>query len=527
MAAKTIVIGQKSSRRKADRVLRENLNGDVGDMVEADRIEQVLSALRLNPGAEVYVLPGSEHFVSPVLRSAPSGSVGPLRRWVNGEWREDETWVPSITVNQEQHEIPGCRGLDELPAEVAARVLGERETTKAELKELFAMATRTAGWIRSDAWQADLLPQMVDHGSNHGRRVDQLSNQLFNLSNSFRDLPTGRRMFALASLSGASWLHDIGQRGGTLPGEPTGCYLSDPHHVRNFHGAISRQVINSHADDLGLNGQLGSAVALLSFAHQRIVQIGREAHWSERKKCGRNSCDACEFAEESLYKTTFTKLLDALPNGNLEYWQRERLTPLAAILRIADASDINFDRVAGRWETGQHNIEDAWKREFVDRLVPAVPNNDTSIEAQHRRKVRGNLLAPGGKDWTRENLKAWGLHKMQVELALDFLSFLNGQTEHVKKHLPFTASRIEAGDADHDGRETFRIVISRRPEYEGTTDEDINFLQFRVAAYIWGEYRDSEDVFEGCNLPRLDAVIVGEYVSSTEERDNLLANWGD
>ena len=526
MAVKTIVVGKVNRRRAADKVFWENLNGAVGDIVEADSIEQVLSALRLNPGAEIYVLPDSEHLVSPVLRSAPSSSLGPLRRWVNGEWKEDETWVPSITVDQHQHVIRGCRGLDELPAEVAARVLGERETIEDELDELFAMATRTADWIRSDAWQADLLPQMVDHGSNHGRRVDQLSNQLFNLSNCFGGLETKNRMFALASLSGASWLHDIGQRGGTLPGEPTGCYLSDPHHVRNFHGAISRQVINSHADDLGLNGPLGSAVALLSFAHQRIVQIGQRAHWSDRKKCRRDGCVACRFAEEVLYQTTFTDLLNALPNGDLEGWQRETLTPLAAILRIADASDINFDRVAGRWETGQHNIEDAWKREFLDRLVPAEPN-DGSGAAKRRREVRGNLLGPGENVWTRENLNAYGLNRVQVELALDFLEFLNGQTGHVKKHLPFTASRIEAGDADHDGRQTFRIVISRRPEYEGTTGEDIRYLQFRVAAYIWGEYRDSEDVFMDFQLPRLDSVIVDGYVSSTEERDNLLANWGD
>lgn len=381
--------------------------------------------------------------------------------------------------------------LAETPAEVQRHTIGAG--SKASPEALKQMRQRTRRWIVGDVWQADRLFHMVRHDAEHGRRVDRLSNSLFAISPVSSELSQSEYDASVQCLSAASFLHDVGQRGGMLHG----AFLRDHEHIRVGHGSLSRVLIRECPEDFGFELQpaLGELTGLLCQFHQRSSPLsdgGRYTAWGCSAFKKSSDCETCQHLAHYVGRTSLKSIVESCrdePTAVTLPISPINAVRIAAMLRVADAADIGVHRVDGRWEASTFSVEIAWRREYIWEEWMKVAHNHSGESVE--RRVHALL-----NHWDAENLAAIGSESPDLARMVDrirgFDAYLRAQRTHVVKHQPFAHTVIA-----RSSKTEFEVRLEPSEGWIQWVERGLADERFAEAAtYIWEEYDNSRETFE-------------------------------
>jgi len=156
-----------------------------------------------------------------------------------------------------------------------------------------------------------------------------------------------------------------------------------------------------------------------------------------------------------------------LPNGNESRIGTIRLRPLAALLRLADALDINRKR-AGDWHF-RKAIDDARRLEIEAELL-FLQSHGVSLDG-----FQGDLLnveaAPKERlEAIASDLKtrANTFHELAVKWSLHYLAYLAKQPLHFRKHLCFDDLTLEVIDGGSG-----RTLVARYRRAKEVADDNL------------------------------------------------------
>jgi hypothetical protein len=331
-----------------------------------------------------------------------------------------------------------------------------------------------------DVWHFTRVPEMVRHDRPHAENVYRILAKLMRVLQERNLLPRFNPI-ELYCLVNAVFLHDIGLSGGIVPddeGRPVP--LRDYYPVRRLHGRIAQHKLCGPGEVAvyRLAAGAGQPVGLLCAYHQREAPIHESwGPWSESVHVmGRPH--------------TFTlRVLPAdrlhvglkLPNGR-ERQGTVRLRPLAALLRLADALDVNRKR-AGDWQF-RKAVEEARRLEIEAELsflrshgvrLDEFRGDLLNVEAAPKERLEGIADALKGL----ENLYA----DPAVKRSLHYLAYLAKQPLHFRKHLCFDDVELQI----EEGAGGFRLLARYRRTEEAVDDTPVREALETVRADLQDE----------------------------------------
>lgn len=316
-----------------------------------------------------------------------------------------------------------------------------------------------------DVWHFTRVPEMVRHDRPHAENVYRILAQLMKVLKGNGLLPEFNPV-ELYCLVNAVFLHDIGLSGGILP-DDQGCLvpLREYYPVRRLHGRISQHKL-AGPDEVKvylLAAGAGHPVGLLCGYHQRQAPIHESyGTWSETVHVEGQSHT---FTLKPLDEGICVEL--NLLNNKETRGARVQLRPLAALLRLADALDVNKVR-AGDWHF-RKAIEGARRLEIeaelwflqsrgisLDEFREDLRNVETPLKARLEEIV--NELK------TLENAS----QDPAVKRSLNYLAYLARQPLHFRKHLCFDGVEVEL-----TGRGSDRWLMARYRKAKEVTDDNL------------------------------------------------------
>ena len=329
-------------------------------------------------------------------------------------------------------------------------------------------------WIEAELWIGDRLPQMVDHGISHSRKVDENAMALL-LMASRQHVNVRYTDTMFEALSAAAWLHDIGHCGALLGDR----MVRDYRHVRKVHGLLSQQLLRDRSEEIlpSCDPTQRERIGWLCAVHQRYTVLEDTVDGTaEYKDCHPGTACWVRTEVANRLQDSFEDAMSDLDVGeNVEPW-----VELAAILRVADAADIGVHRMGGRHHVAAAGWQRLWQRHAAEELLERIEDKagrDVGA-AQLLRDYLRNPTAEPPSDLGHE-VQALAIEARLFDEFAGYLAFLRAQQAHRDLHSAFRQSRVEVDD---EGR--FAVKLEIDPERQ----RDLDDVAEQAAEYIWTEY---------------------------------------
>ncbi|GHS92422.1 hypothetical protein AGMMS50276_00270 [Synergistales bacterium] len=264
----------------------------------------------------------------------------------------------------------------------------------------------------SQLWLGDQIPETVEHGRRHSKRLMELAGNLYRCAKiELMDIGMSKHE-AIALLIASIYLHDIGHTTMVHPlaGKERGVGvfpLEDfPSCVREVHHLLSAEAIRERADDLfpepksveyndrmrKIQDMLKILVPYVSEHHRGYTTLTCEQGKSTPREIvalvgkllyGEKFCDTLQPLERRLKDDGKVKL---------EEWglNHDDVVTVAALLRVIDGCDAQVDRTGSdeyakaRFKRTEMEANDIWQelRPFLDLVDPGIKNLTEKISKE-------------------------------------------------------------------------------------------------------------------------------------------------
>lgn len=311
-------------------------------------------------------------------------------------------------------------------------------------------------------WDFSKVREMVLHEWRHVEHVYRLSATLVQELQNAKLLDPHLNPAELYILAAAALLHDVGLSGGKAEkaedenGDPIP--IGSYYNMRRLHGLIAYHELRHELGDLfGLPAWAKPRVAALSLYHVRQAPLYGQDPWEiEIEEEGQRHRFKVPPLEE-------TKRVYVPEDGGSDV--PVRMCLLAAILRLADALDVDLDRT-GDWV--HHPVIRTKVQDEIDHALCRVQNLGIRVEGSLIPAIHDTW---GHSDPTQlreqvESMQSQVADNKEAKSALEYLAHLCAQPLHFRKHQCF--EEVQVAIEQQSGS---KVLAARYPKVAGCDDE--------------------------------------------------------